>query len=667
MATFTLITLIPAAAQQVLYDHGDPTDYEQLALEIVNRTRMEPAAVAAEVGIRGLTLKPVEPLAFHRKLIDSARGHAQWLEKTDLLSHLGESGSTSTARMTNAGFPFAGRYGTGENVGRQGNTNVSDSAINLIDRNRSWLFASTGHRDNTLDSSFKHIGIGFVLGNYVKSGRNWLGGYIVENYAYTSAALESGPFALGVCFEDKNQNDRYDPGEGIAGIDIRPERGGYYTVTSSSGGYALPINAGMNVVDFRASEIGHVRKYIENAGGNMKIDLQSQQLPRLLGNVDYGDVSLYEGEELAFEARVEGADATDFRWLKNGTVVAEGSRSLILPAVIVQDAGHYELEVKVPGSEFYVVVQVAQVAIAEALEPPQITAQPQAIQVELGAPAMLEMEAAGDELTFQWEKDGTALPGQNEKRLSLSSARLEDAGQYRVSVSNRSASVFSHPAKIDVLLPLPTVTTHPADQEVTEGDSVYFSAAASGEEISYQWEKDGKPLEGQTALTLMLKNVQLVDAGVYRLIASNSRGSVESDAASLMVNEGNTAHVFIEQFEAWAATAGILTGQRGDDDGDGIANVFEFVLAQNPRSPDKLPLPRVNSLAGQFEWSVPLNLSIDTAIVTIEVSSGDGGEWVSPEVLGFQLVRNPGRITVIGSTGDLRDLYLRLGIAETQD
>ena len=62
-------------AQQALYVHGEPSDYEQLALEIINRTRMQPSVVAGEQGLSGLSLTPVAPLAFHKTLVRSAQEH----------------------------------------------------------------------------------------------------------------------------------------------------------------------------------------------------------------------------------------------------------------------------------------------------------------------------------------------------------------------------------------------------------------------------------------------------------------------------------------------------------------------------------------------------------------------------------------------------------------
>ena len=72
----------PAMGQGVVeYSHGDPTDYEQLLLELVNEARADPLAEAARLGIdlnEGLAAgrigaEPKPPLAFHPQLIEAAR------------------------------------------------------------------------------------------------------------------------------------------------------------------------------------------------------------------------------------------------------------------------------------------------------------------------------------------------------------------------------------------------------------------------------------------------------------------------------------------------------------------------------------------------------------------------------------------------------------------
>jgi len=60
-------------------------------------------------------------------------------------------------------------------------------------------------------------------------------------------------FITGVAYQDANSNGFYDPGEGIAGITVMPNQGKWYAVTSTSGGYAIPVPANSGTYTLTAS------------------------------------------------------------------------------------------------------------------------------------------------------------------------------------------------------------------------------------------------------------------------------------------------------------------------------------------------------------------------------------------------------------------------------
>jgi hypothetical protein len=66
---------------------------------------------------------------------------------------------------------------------------------------------------------------------------------------------------------------------------------------------------------------------------------------------------------------------------------------------------------------------------------------------------------------------------------------------------------------------------------------VTFNSSAAGTPLpTYQWRKDGVPINGATAISLTLTNVQAVQAGAYSVVATNSAGSATSNSALLTVN-----------------------------------------------------------------------------------------------------------------------------------
>jgi BspA type Leucine rich repeat region (6 copies)/Concanavalin A-like lectin/glucanases superfamily/Immunoglobulin I-set domain len=83
---------------------------------------------------------------------------------------------------------------------------------------------------------------------------------------------------------------------------------------------------------------------------------------------------------------------------------------------------------------------------------PRITKQPDSITTTPGSTATFQVIADGTPLLrYQWQHDGSDLPGATSSSLSLANVGSSDAGQYRVSVANSSGSVTSAVATLTVL------------------------------------------------------------------------------------------------------------------------------------------------------------------------------------------------------------------------
>ncbi len=68
--------------------------------------------------------------------------------------------------------------------------------------------------------------------------------YGTPGYALVNGQLgvaDVPAYLLGVVYADSNANGQYDVGEGVVGVTVTMDDGAYYTVTSASGGYALPL------------------------------------------------------------------------------------------------------------------------------------------------------------------------------------------------------------------------------------------------------------------------------------------------------------------------------------------------------------------------------------------------------------------------------------------
>ena len=87
----------------------------------------------------------------------------------------------------------------------------------------------------------------------------------------------------------------------------------------------------------------------------------------------------------------------------------------------------------------------------------------------------------------------------------------------------------------------PSIQVQPNAQSVAAGEDATFSVEADGDNLTFQWLKDGEEfgdesgLEGVNSATLVVKAVDAHDAGTYRVVIANEKGVTLSKGASLAV------------------------------------------------------------------------------------------------------------------------------------
>lgn len=298
---------------QTRYDHGDPTVYEQLMLEMINRARANPAAEAARLGIGlndGLAAgtispDPKPPYTFHPLLINAARGHTAWMLSSGTFSHTGAGGSSPGDRMTAAGYVFSGSSGWGENIAWGGTSGTVDVLAHTIARHDE-LFRSSGHRTNICDDFMRDTGLGIQVGAYKQLNA------LMATQKFARSGSYADPKVTGVVFEDRDGDAFYDPGEGLAGVTVVPEGGGWEAVTSASGGYAVPYagSSGTLAVTFSGGPVSRpIRRTVTRTGENVKMDLSSVVVPFM----EIVPGSAAYSEALGFSLQVTGTAGVSFR------------------------------------------------------------------------------------------------------------------------------------------------------------------------------------------------------------------------------------------------------------------------------------------------------------------------------------------------------------------
>ncbi len=137
-------------------------------------------------------------------------------------------------------------------------------------------------------------------------------------------------------------------------------------------------------------------------------------------------------------------------------------------------------------------------------------------------------------LSYQWRFNGSDLPGATNALLTLDNVQLNQAGLYSVVTSNSYGTITGREAKLTVL---PLLVTAPLQSQISYvGVTTTFSFGVDGDvPIAYQWSFNGAALPGATDSNLVLNNLQLGQAGLYTVVASNTYGMLTSQVASLEV------------------------------------------------------------------------------------------------------------------------------------
>lgn len=107
-----------------------------------------------------------------------------------------------------------------------------------------------------------------------------------------------------------------------------------------------------------------------------------------------------------------------------------------------------------------------------------------------------------------------------------------------------SGSITIQPYGPPPVLP-PAITRQPVSIELNAGSPAQLSAAASGADLAYRWQKgtntafsnlvDGGNVSGATTDTLTFAALAAADSADYRLVASNTAGSATSQVATVTV------------------------------------------------------------------------------------------------------------------------------------
>ena len=250
-----------------------PTAQEQEMLYYINRMRESPASelnILLNSGDRNVAsaldffnvnltvlqnqwsqLVPVAPLAWSEQLGDSTASHSALMIQFDQQAHNLPGEPSLGERISNTGYQW---NRVGENIFAFGESVFHSHAGFAID----WGSKSTGiqeppgHRNIIMDAEFREVGIDITPENNPNTD---VGPLVVTQHFANRFNLGDRGWLLGTVFEDLDQDNFYDAGEGINNvtINITGINGTSFNEslnTWQAGGYQILLDSGQYQVEF---------------------------------------------------------------------------------------------------------------------------------------------------------------------------------------------------------------------------------------------------------------------------------------------------------------------------------------------------------------------------------------------------------------------------------
>ena len=161
------------------------------------------------------------------------------------------------------------------------------------------------------------------------------------------------------------------------------------------------------------------------------------------------------------------------------------------------------------------------------------------------APFTIQHNGTQDSLTFDESVNGANVNGANWTLLASEKQFATGTNDYVYFANNAQASKVAMGDAIkwtySAIQNAPVVTNQPQSVTINSGQNATFTAAASGESLSWSWFKNSSPVSnggniiGATSTSLTIIGASQTDAGTYTAVASNVLGTATSSGANLTV------------------------------------------------------------------------------------------------------------------------------------
>src|SRR5467141_2105804 len=267
------------------------------------------------------------------------------------------------------------------------------------------------------------------------------------------------------------------------------------------------------------------------------------------------------GQTATFAVVAAGTPPLSYQWQKNNASIAGATLSAYTtPATVASDNGA-TFNVMVTNSAGSATSASATLTVntSSAIA---ITTQPVSQSVTIGQTATFSVTATSGTLplSYQWQKNNANIAGATlSTYMTPATVALDNGAKFDVIVTNSAGSITSASATLTVSgSSAIAITTQPASQSVTIGQTATFSVTATSGTLplNYQWRKNGANIAGATLSTYTTPATVTSDNGAtFDVIVTNSAGSVTSASATLTVS-GSSAIAITTQPVSQSVTIG---------------------------------------------------------------------------------------------------------------
>lgn len=291
------------------------------------------------------------------------------------------------------------------------------------------------------------------------------------------------------------------------------------------------------------SDATDYRVKVKNNGGNKTSSNAKVTLKEPLSiQAQPASQNVTAGSNVTFSVAASGHGRLRYQWYKNGGALSNGTTisgasnaDLQLSNVKASDSNLYHVVVSNNDGQS-VTSNAAQLSVTG---PVSITVNPQDTTLYSGQAGSIQVAASGDNpLRYQWQRlsgsNWQNISGATASSLNFTNTGSTDAGRYRCIVSNDSSTDTSTAATITVVQSV-NLLSSPQSQTANEGDAVSFQIDANGDNLQYEWSKDGQTISSSNSSTLSFASVRAIDQGTYSCRAFNAGSSVNCSSFKLTI------------------------------------------------------------------------------------------------------------------------------------